>query len=161
MSLDGWSTMTVKWPCLKILQRAWHIYIYIKEFESQRVVLLACVLKCFSTLYLRIINFENMFECRLKKIRFDFLCFFIWCLRFLYLMFEISLFDLWNLKVQGKFKKYSLKFMQIWNQFVEQRLVTFWWPVRCSNHWTTWTEMVEQRLHMWTTCNLLMTSEML
>ena len=31
----------------------------------------------------------------------------------------------------------------------------------CSNHWTTWAEILEQRLHMCTTCNLLMTSEML
>ena len=33
--------------------------------------------------------------------------------------------------------------------------------MRCSNHWATWTEMVEQRLHMCTTCDLLMTSEVL
>ena len=35
--------------------------------------------------------------------------------------------------------------------------VTFWWPVRYSDHSATWTEMVSDlwRLHMCTTCNLL------
>ena len=26
----------------------------------------------------------------------------------------------------------------------------FWWPVRCSNHWATWTQIAEQWLHLCT-----------
>ena len=67
---------------------------------------------------------------------------------------------LWTEDTEIRLTNWRFELGTFYSDKRHMHMCTTWWPVRCSNHWATWT-LVEQRLHVCTTCNLLMTSEML